>query len=327
MEGKRTEAFQLSEVVGSSQSKTRRQRRCLLDSQWRMRLEFTILVVMIVIVWGLFSLPIVFYYDSSSKEQNERENITIFLNNTDRDFGNMSGECYHKYTGSHCMTVLKSYADCESPGRITTDVHVSNALMDQKAVENIVDNIMFALDLYINPSDECRKAVIPLLCLYYFGLCGTHNTDYRPTAAECREVRDSTCQSEWKTAEKLLELSAEQFMLPDCLGLNDEGLECNEVFTFIETNCTIVCHEHFYCDNNFCKPRCDRFTIYSDEYVKLSDGLMITSGCVGLLCGIAVVVIFCIRRKKLMIFPTILVFYMTISILIVGKFMIETVLP
>jgi hypothetical protein len=225
------------------------------------------------------------------------------------------------------MTVLKSYADCESPGRITTDVHVSNALMDQKAVENIVDNIMFALDLYINPSDECRKAVIPLLCLYYFGLCGTHNTDYRPTAAECREVRDSTCQSEWKTAEKLLELSAEQFMLPDCLGLNDEGLECNEVFTFIETNCTIVCHEHFYCDNNFCKPRCDRFTIYSDEYVKLSDGLMITSGCVGLLCGIAVVVIFCIRRKKLMIFPTILVFYMTISILIVGKFMIETVLP
>ena len=59
MEGKRTEAFQLSEVVGSSQSKTRRQRR--------VRLEFTILVVMIVIVWGLFSLPIVFYYDSSSK--------------------------------------------------------------------------------------------------------------------------------------------------------------------------------------------------------------------------------------------------------------------
>ena len=67
MEGKHTEAFQLSEVVRSSQSKTRRQRTCLLDSQWRMRLEFTILVVVIVIVWGLFSLPIVFYYDSSSK--------------------------------------------------------------------------------------------------------------------------------------------------------------------------------------------------------------------------------------------------------------------
>ncbi|CAI8040607.1 hypothetical protein GBAR_LOCUS22619 [Geodia barretti] len=69
MEGKHTEAFQLSEVVRSSQSKTRRQRTCLLDSQWRMRLEFTILLVMIVIVWGLFSLPIVFYYDSSSKSQ------------------------------------------------------------------------------------------------------------------------------------------------------------------------------------------------------------------------------------------------------------------
>ena len=185
------------------------------------------------------------------QEQNERENITIFLNNTDRDFGNMSGECYHKYTGSHCMTVLKSYADCESPGRITTDVHVSNALMDQKAAENIVDNIMFALDLYINPSDECRKAVIPLLCLYYFGLCGTYNTDYRPTAAECREVRDSTCQSEWKTAEKLLELSAQQFMLPDCSGLNDEGLECNE--GLLQRPSCLCVHYDFFFPSIYCQ--------------------------------------------------------------------------
>ena len=157
-----------------------------------------------------------------------RENITIFLNETDRDFGNMSGECLHEYTGSHCLNVLKSYSDCESPARATADVYVSNSVRHQKGVENLVDSFLFALDLYINPSDECRKAVIPLLCLYYFGLCGTHNTDYRPTAAQCREVRDSTCQSEWKTAEKLLELSAQQFMLLDCSGLNDEGLECNE---------------------------------------------------------------------------------------------------
>ena len=93
----------------------------------------------------------------------------------------------------------------------------------------------------------------------------------------------------------------------DCFDLSDEALECNEgnfhqpyylllhhffsfsVFTITVTNCTIVCHEHFCCDNNFCKPRCDWFTIYSDEYVKLSDGLMITSGYVGMLCGIAVV--------------------------------------
>ena len=67
MEGKHTEEFQLSTVVRSSRSKMRKQRTCLLDSQWRMRLEFTILVVMIAIVWGLFSLPIVFYYDYFSK--------------------------------------------------------------------------------------------------------------------------------------------------------------------------------------------------------------------------------------------------------------------
>ena len=251
---------------------------------------------------------------------NGRENVTNPANETDsNNFGNTSDECFNKYTGIHCRDVLKSYADFESPGRVTTDVYVSNTVMDQKSVEDIVDRIIYALDLYIKPSDDCRKAVVPLLCMYYFGLCGRDNVDYRLTAAECKEVRESTCQSEWKTAQKLLKVSGQQLMLPDCSSLGDVGLGCDggiiaflqkcncllsvmvffTAFSLSDANCTIVCHKHFYCENNFCKPRCDGFTIYSDEYVKLSDGLTITSGCVGLLCGIAVVGIFFLRRKQL----------------------------
>ena len=98
--------------------------------------------------------------------------------------------------------------------------------MDQKSVEDIVDRIIYALDLYIKPSDDCRKAVVPLLCMYYFGLCGRDNVDYRLTAAECKEVRESTCQSEWKTAQRLLKFSGPQSMLPDCSSLGDVGLGC-----------------------------------------------------------------------------------------------------
>ena len=69
--------------------------------------------------------------------------------------------------------------------------------------------------------------------------------------------------------------------------------------TLNETECTIKCHDHFYCEDNFCRPRCDRFREYSDEYVMLSDGLMITSGSLGLVCSIAVLILFFIRRKTL----------------------------
>ena len=158
------------------------------------------------------------------------ENNTYPLNETgsDSNFGNMTGECYHEYTGSHCLSVLQSLANCESPERIAPDeVYISNAVIDQKTVEEIVDNVLFGLDFYIKPSDECRRAVVPLLCFYSFGLCGTYNVDYRPTAAECREVRDSICQSEWQAAEKFLELSGRQFLLPDCSSLSDKGLQCD----------------------------------------------------------------------------------------------------
>ena len=66
-----------------------------------------------------------------------------------------------------------------------------------------------------------------------------------------------------------------------------------------DTPCAIECHDHFYCDNNFCKPRCDRFREYSDAYVMISDALMITAGCVGLICGIVVVIVFSIHYKTM----------------------------
>ena len=42
-----------------------RQRKCLLKKDWKIKFEFAILVTEIAIVWGLSSLPIVFYHLSS----------------------------------------------------------------------------------------------------------------------------------------------------------------------------------------------------------------------------------------------------------------------
>ena len=139
---------------------------------------------------------------------------------------NITDECHIEYTGTQCMCALQSYAECES-SEIETKVFISNTIGDQKAVENMVEDVVYFLGL-ITPSDECRSAAIQFFCLYFLGLCGTYNTDYRPTAAECREVRDSTCQSEWKEAERLLKLYGLSIELPKCSSLEDEGLDCDE---------------------------------------------------------------------------------------------------
>ena len=127
------------------------------------------------------------------------------------------------YIGSHCFKALKA---CEESGNETENIFISNRVMDQVSGEERIGDMLYALDVFIKPSEECRSAVIPFLCLYTFGLCGTENVDYRPTAAQCMEIRDSICESEWKRAADLLALAG-QPPLPDCSSLSDEGLECD----------------------------------------------------------------------------------------------------
>ncbi|CAI8022133.1 hypothetical protein GBAR_LOCUS13019 [Geodia barretti] len=151
-----------------------------------------------------------------------------------------------------------------------------------------------------------------------FYYLSSNNEDYRPTAAECMEIRDFICETEWKKAADLLTLTGRP-PLPDCSTFGDEGLECDYVSAIgiNKTACKIECHEYFYCENNFCKPRCDRFTDHPISYNRVSDALMITSACVGFLSGMGVLAVFLLRRKSLMKFPTILVLYTTVTVLYV----------
>ena len=136
--------------------------------------------------------------------------------------------CLNKYPEGLCFNVLQSVSTCEMQGNKTEydDVYISNTVLDKNAAEERIMNLTLLFYLIHPISDECNSAVFRFLCQYYFGLCGTHDTDYRPTAVECRKIRDSTCQSEWKRAEVLLALSG-QPPLPDCSSLGDDGLKCN----------------------------------------------------------------------------------------------------
>lgn len=136
------------------------------------------------------------------------------------------GICRNAYSGKICFNELTQYTSCDSPGTRDTP-YISNTMQDQMEIEETVDQLVFALDLLIQPSKECRCAVVPFLCVYFFGACGSGNDDYRPTSSQCRDVRDSVCQREWEEASALLDLQ-DLPQLPDCSTLPDDGLNCNQ---------------------------------------------------------------------------------------------------
>ena len=148
-------------------------------------------------------------------------NISNFQGDLDLENGTGPGVCVNKYTGSLCHSALLSCESFENG----SDVFLSNSVLDQTKAEGEIGDILYALDLFIKPSDKCRNAVVPFLCLYTFGLCGENGIDYGPAQAQCSEIRDTICKSEWKEASTLLE-SYGLPTLPDCSSLSDDGLNC-----------------------------------------------------------------------------------------------------
>ena len=73
---------------------------------------------------------------------------------------------------------------------------------------------------FLGPSDECRGAVTPFLCLSLFGLCDSSGVSLQPTSGQCEEIRDRVCRTEWATA---LSFGAD---IPDCGKFPSEQASC-----------------------------------------------------------------------------------------------------
>ena len=162
----------------------------------------------------------------NSSSAKDGENITTTAMNI------TSVACFNEYSGSHCFEALQSYSSCDPLVSEASAAYMSNKMVTEEGTaEEEIEQLIFSLDLYVQPSEKCRSAVIPFLCLYTFGVCGANNDDYQPTAAQCMEIRDSICESEWKKASNLLALAGLP-PLPDCSSLDDEGLDCEQGITY-----------------------------------------------------------------------------------------------
>ena len=138
--------------------------------------------------------------------------------------GNQSNAvCLTKYTGKQCLPHLQN---CLTRKQNSSEVFISNLIDDQSLVEDNIDTLLYFLDLLIQPSDECRRRVVPFLCLNTFGLCDENGMDYRPITAECLDIRDNICVSEWQEANSLL-ASSGMPTLPECSTFSEDGLVCS----------------------------------------------------------------------------------------------------
>ena len=74
----------------------------------------------------------------------------------------------------------------------------------------------------IGVTAACKKAVVPFLCLYLFGLCGGYNNFIHPTIQSCEKVRDVSCATEWKYATAL------GAYLPECRYFPNSVSSCTD---------------------------------------------------------------------------------------------------
>ena len=114
---------------------------------------------------------------------------------------------------------------CQTP--LTSILLSMNCVLDREGnilvlqnEESTASELISGLE-FLQPSDACRKAVVPFFCLYLFGLCDESGVSIQPTSGQCKEIRDVLCSREWATAVSF------EFPLPDCNIFPDESAACS----------------------------------------------------------------------------------------------------
>ena len=72
----------------------------------------------------------------------------------------------------------------------------------------------------LGSSAECKEAVVPLLCMYMFGLCDSSGLYVQPSLEQCVHVKDTLCPNEWAIARQF------QLDVPDCEIFPSEQATC-----------------------------------------------------------------------------------------------------
>ncbi len=128
------------------------------------------------------------------------------------------------YVGEVCREVLQSLQSCLPGDQSSGNISIPASGM-QHQIEAQAFMFVTALPL-LQPTQKCKDAFVPFLCLYLFKLCtdDVNGTLRQPSSQQCWDISSDTCASELKLAESVTGKDP----LPDCNLLPDQDdlLDC-----------------------------------------------------------------------------------------------------
>ena len=122
------------------------------------------------------------------------------------------------YSGEVCMDTLMSLQTCFSGKASTLNIP---SIVDQETGEMDAQSLMSGLN-FLQPTEECREAIVPFICLFTFKLCDSSGHLHTVLRGDCLTIRDDVCADEWQQAVSFLG----DGVLPICEDLPDNVAEC-----------------------------------------------------------------------------------------------------
>ncbi|KAL5491263.1 hypothetical protein EMCRGX_G016516 [Ephydatia muelleri] len=230
-----------------------------------------------------------------------------------------SGHCQKRSNGSTtslCYPFIDDYQEC-------LDVKGLNATYTPQSGSFTEADLKFTLVLsLLQPKENCKVALVPILCLYFFPICDDTGAALHPDAGYCEEISSSVCKEEWNVA---IAMGIES-LLPQCGLLPSEPSFLNRkcideivnisAVTLVLNNSTthLYCGEDFVLFNGTCRPRCDSWESSGGVRLKISS---ILAAAIGIVSEIAFLSAAVVNRKVMLTFPKVLVVYMDIDILVI----------
>ena len=87
------------------------------------------------------------------------------------------------------------------------------------------------------------------------------------------------------------------FLFTENITVDDD----DNVTNITSDSCSVKCRDGFYTNTTLCVclPRCDTWELYSRTITVVTDVFTLLSASIGFIAGVAVLVISCIRRKRM----------------------------
>lgn len=145
---------------------------------------------------------------------------------------------------------------------------------------------------------SCRDVVLPFLCQYMFPPCNASSDDVNfISKAQCTNIRDSVCFTEWNLVANLRTSSSVVSLLPNCENFGNEHYDDNISSNETNESPSLHCHYQFTEHCGLCLPLCGKFSQYRVETKFQERSILIFTGIVAFIGGIVVFVASAVRRK------------------------------